>query len=77
MNWISYPANKPEKSGPYVVSISRPVENGDYTFSYKAYYSAETDRWFKYNPFSDEKDVLEEITFKINGWIQNLPAYLG
>lgn len=77
MNWTSYPQNKPETSGPYLVSITRPVDKGDFTFSYRACYNAETDKWFKYDPFSDDADILEEIKFKINGWIHDLPAYLG
>jgi len=77
MNWTSYPQNKPKSSGYYLVSITRPFKNGDLTFNYNAYYNAETDKWFKYNPFSDDTYILEEIEFKINGWVQDLPKYLG
>ena len=74
MEWKKYPENKPPKSGSYSVSVARPVNGNEFVFVYVAYYSANLDQWFKYDPFSDEHDVLESIEFKINGWLQ-LPVY--
>lgn len=75
MEWISYPERKPEQSGPYVVSIQRPYNNSDLTFKYVAYFNADSNEWFKYNPFEDENGILEKIDFRINGWGQ-VPIYL-
>lgn len=76
MEWTSYPENRPAESGAYIVSISRPYSNGDLTFKYVAYYNVDNNQWFKYDPFSDENDILERITFRINGWVANATVYL-
>ncbi|TDN79361.1 hypothetical protein DET49_13824 [Salegentibacter sp. 24] len=76
MNWISYPDNKPSESGAYVSSITKPyLENNDFTFNNVSYYNVDNDTWYKYDSFNSE--VLEKITDKINGWVANLPNYLG
>ncbi len=77
MNWTSYPQNKPESSGPYLASITRPFKRSILTFNYIAYYDTKMDKWFKYNPFSDDDEILQEIEFEIIGWLQNLATYLG
>lgn len=75
MNWISWPDNKPKESQPYLISITIPHRNGDYTYNYIGYYDAETGHWHKYEATSEES-VKERITDKINGWVQ-LTTYLG
>lgn len=77
MNWIKYPEIKPTKSQPYLISITRPYSGGDLTFNYIAFYDAESNQWFKYDGFSNENNVLEKITEKINGWADDLTTYLG
>lgn len=72
MEWKTYPKNKPNESGTYLVSITISHR----TFNYMAHYDQKTDSWFKYDPFSNKNDVLEQIEFKINGW-KNPSVYLG
>ncbi|WP_157509930.1 hypothetical protein [Flavobacterium denitrificans] len=76
MNWISYPENRPTISKTYIVSIRRPYMGADLTFSYIAYYDAETNRWHKNDNF-DNDSVKEVITERIVGWNDDLTAYLG
>lgn len=76
MNWTSYPNNRPAESGTYLASITRPyLENDTLTFSYVAFYNRDNDTWYKYDSFTSE--TQEEITDTINGWLANLPTYLG
>ncbi len=75
MNWISYPETKPNSSQPYLVSVTGPYLGGDLTFNYIAIYSAETDEWYKYNPF-EENSKGEKINLKINGWCSDLTTYI-
>lgn len=67
MEWIDYNESKPKSSGSCVISLTRPLKSGNYTFKYLAYYDLDKDSWFKYNPFDDENDVLDRITLKVNG----------
>ncbi len=76
MEWISYPEHKPKQSQPYLISVSTPISNGEYIFNYIGYYNAETDKWHKYDPFSDE-NIKEQITDRIIGWSSGLTSYLG
>lgn len=76
MNWINYPENRPNVSQPYLVSVTRPYNGGDLTFNYVAYYNTENNQWFKYDGFSNENNILERITDRINGWDSNSSVYL-
>jgi len=71
MDWISYPANRPNGSGTYHVSINKFFGDKDVTFHYVAYYNAETNRWHKNDGFDDDS-VKEVITERIVGWVDNL-----
>jgi hypothetical protein len=76
MEWINYPENKPQESGTYLVSITRPCVGGDFTFRYFAYFDTAKNQWFKSDLFRDENQILERITFKINGWVESVSTYL-
>lgn len=76
MNWIPYPQNRPIISKSYIVSVQRPYSNGDFTFSYIAYYDVVTNRWHKYDNFDDDS-IKEVITERIVGWNEDLTTYLG
>lgn len=75
MEWILYPENKPTESRPYTVSITGPYASGDLTFIYIAYYNAETDEWFKYDPFKEES-IGEKINLRINGWFNGIATLI-
>lgn len=77
MEWIYYPENKPEIPGAYVVSVSKPYANSELTFKYVAYYSVENDSWFKYDPFQeDKKNIQEEISNEVIGWLKGISHLL-
>ena len=75
MKWINYKERKPKKSQPYVVSIGIPTnEKDEFIFKYVAYYDAELDSWFKYDPFGEGKKE-EIIKGNIFAWIENLLTF--
>lgn len=76
MNWIKYPETRPNISKTYIISICRPYSNGDFIFSYIAYYDVETCCWHKHDNF-DDASIKEIITDKIVGWNDDLTTYLG
>jgi hypothetical protein len=75
MEWILYPENKPTESRPYTVSITGPYASGDFTLIYIAYYNAETNEWFKNDPFK-ENSVGEKINLRINGWLKGIATLI-
>lgn len=76
MNWTDITTKLPEKKGAYIVSISRQHAQGQYVFSYVAYFDRDNNKWHKYNPFVDSS-VEEEITDRVIGWVENSSTYLG
>ncbi|WP_297334749.1 hypothetical protein [Flavobacterium sp.] len=76
MQWTSYPQSKPKESQPYLISVSKQHPNGEYIFNYVGYYDIETDKWHKYDAFSDDS-IKEPITEKVLGWMSDMTSYLG
>jgi len=78
MNWNKFPPNKPEDSGSYLVSITRKSSSSqEYTFTYKAFYDANTESWHKYNPWDDDNSKGDKISDKIIRWVSELAVFLG
>lgn len=77
MNWISYPRQKPSKSGSYIASIKRPYHSGQLVFSYVTHYNVDTDKWHLYNPFIDKDNVGQEISDNVVGWVKDASTFLG
>lgn len=77
MNWQSFPQFTPDHSGIFVISISIPNNNGNYTFNYVAYYNADSNLWFKHDSFRTNFPHTEQITNHVNGWIDNMTTYFG
>jgi hypothetical protein len=75
MNWRAYPDYRPENSGTYLISVTRPYHSNEFVFNCVAHYDAENQNWRKYDGFDDES-IKEKITDKVNGWIP-LTAYMG
>lgn len=76
MNWINIKERKPNESGTFLISVTRPYKgNDDLTFNYIAHYDQKNDNWHKYDPFTE--NILDIITVQINGWAQGLTTYLG
>ena len=76
MEWNDFPENPPLESGTYIVSVTKPYQNGDYTFKYVAYYNSKTNQWHKHNSFDENNEILEIIEERINGWASGIPIYL-
>ena len=76
MNWLSYPENTPN-TGVHIASISTPHINGTFTFNYVAFYNADSNLWYKYDPFNPDNSQGEQITNTVNGWIDNMVTYFG
>ena len=62
MEWESYPRNLPNETGPYIVSLQGRAKQGIIVSNYSAYYDKESRKWFKYDPFVDNFEPVEEIT---------------
>lgn len=74
MEWKSYPENKPTESGSYIISITRPYSNGDYTTKYLAYYKPDLDAWFEYDGLTEK--VSRKLDLKINAWVDRLGIFI-
>ena len=72
MEWQHYPYFKPEQTSSYHLSLN--IEN--FHPQYVAWYDQSIDKWYKYDPFNNER-ILDEIPNKlICGWMKITP-FLG
>ncbi|MGX9987546.1 hypothetical protein [Soonwooa purpurea] len=75
MEWTNIKKEKPQISGPYIISITKPYSNGEYIFNYYAFFNLENNSWYKYD--SENSKVGDKINEEIIGWIKGLTTYLG
>ncbi|MDO6434802.1 hypothetical protein Q4E93_29590 [Flavitalea sp. BT771] len=76
MDWI-IAQQLPEESGPYLASVKVAHKTGEYVFKAITYYNNETCRWYKYDPFEPDKELGEDITGKVVGWVNSRETFLG
>ena len=76
MNWINSSEKRPNEDGAYIASIRRKVANGIFVFNYVAYYNRSEDKWYKYNPFTNDSQG-ELIEDQIIGWLDRASVFLG
>lgn len=69
--WIT--DRHPQETGEYLVSIKRQRTHGIQIFKYIAHYNAEENKWYKYDPFQDEKPSQE--LDNITAWSENLKDF--
>ena len=62
----------PKETGRYVVSLEIKKPHGIMIFHYVAYYDAETNKWFKFDPFVDNYQHEKEIEGKVTAWMSGL-----
>ena len=80
MNWKSIREEKPLKNGLYVISVTFITEHKeDMLINAVAYYNTAQNKWFKHDPYAYKSvpSTQEEITEKVNAWIQDLGCYAG
>ncbi|HZJ36115.1 MAG TPA: hypothetical protein VFD29_05780 [Gillisia sp.] len=73
----SYPAKRPEVSGPYLVSIKDRLGKDEYYFKAICFYSVNTELWSKYDSFDFENPVKEITESEVVGWISTGESFLG
>lgn len=80
MNWKSMREEKPLNNGLYVISVTLITEHKEgVLINSVAYYDAVQDKWFKHDPYDYKRvpSTQEEITEKVNAWIQDLGCNAG
>ncbi|OPC53444.1 hypothetical protein BAY07_15450 [Elizabethkingia bruuniana] len=58
-----YPKTKPYYSGYFLIIIKKE----DYKFNYVAQYNHRTNKWFRFNPFNHQENIIE-IDMEIKQW---------
>ena len=77
MDWISYPKNKPENDGNYLIGLKEPSGEKDfYCHTFIARYDSISDRWYQFDPIS-KKEYTAPISIKIIAWMKMPPPFLG
>jgi hypothetical protein len=76
MDWINA-QQLPEETGNYVASVRMPYLSGQYVFEAIVHYDRDTQRWYKYEPFEPDKELGDDITDKVVGWVKSRETYLG
>jgi hypothetical protein len=77
MQWMPFPQTNPNDTGNYIASIRRQLALGHYVFSDLCHYNADTQRWYKYDPFVDNYIPAQDITNIVVGWMENMVTYNG
>ncbi|WP_265130262.1 hypothetical protein [Chryseobacterium oranimense] len=76
MEWINVKYQTPNISGPYLISLSKTLNNGnEYVYNYYSYYDLETGKFHEYD--SKKGTIGKIIEQKVIGWLKGLTNYLG
>jgi hypothetical protein len=70
MNWINTLEKRPNTTSAYVVKIIKDKEHNLFSFIYVAYFDVETEAWYKYNPFNENR-IEDEIKDNVFEWLDN------
>ena len=74
MQWNSH-AN-PSESGRYTVSVQVQRSHGIEVFNYVAHYDAESNKWYKHDPFEVNAEHVNEIEGNVNAWMEDMGVFL-